>query len=527
MESAFGIGFGGVRVHADSTATELNNRIQAKAFTTGSDIYFRDGVPDVSSSSGQELLAHELTHVVQQGSTARRSSDVEPIQRRKGKGKKKRKKKPQRAGVQARPPVQAPPATVPTADSAFTELASLVDLAVPTEGDSGTLEASVKIPLTLLPSPFLEFDLEGELERTDEGVEGGFDVAIGYSGAIEPFGLTPEIVGKLGGFVEAQAGNASEMLKLISYGFFRQFRETNLVPKELTNYLWGQGGESGMSTAAEADLWGAGIEQQIFEQNPDAEVGVGVYGSVGASLGEEDAFKGELSTKVSSATKYNKETLEASGSGGVSQLGKATKEREGSGVSGMLGYYLGRGAEKSVGEVDRKLETELKLSYGSLEGEATFAIALKQPLEFELEVAAKGQMGASERKPAQIVETVVALLSNLRGIVSFLRANEETIGRHAGDLGEAAANLDAIVDSFTTQNDDLVKQLHGKIGGKGVRSVELGWALEFEDGKFKESKFSLSYVTEVKAEGLGAEAKIERKRELASFNWPTPPSPAP
>lgn len=67
MESAFGADFSGVRVHSGPTATELNDRIQAKAFTTGSDIYFRGSVPDVSSSSGQELLAHELTHTIQQG----------------------------------------------------------------------------------------------------------------------------------------------------------------------------------------------------------------------------------------------------------------------------------------------------------------------------------------------------------------------------------------------------------------------------------------------------------------------------
>jgi len=67
MESAFGADFGAVRIHTGTTSTELNDRIQAKAFTTGSDIYFRDSVPDANSSSGQELLAHELTHTIQQG----------------------------------------------------------------------------------------------------------------------------------------------------------------------------------------------------------------------------------------------------------------------------------------------------------------------------------------------------------------------------------------------------------------------------------------------------------------------------
>ena len=70
MEGAFGADFGAVRVHSGAHATELNDRIQATAFTTGNDIFFRDGVPDTSTASGQSLLAHELTHVVQQEGSA-------------------------------------------------------------------------------------------------------------------------------------------------------------------------------------------------------------------------------------------------------------------------------------------------------------------------------------------------------------------------------------------------------------------------------------------------------------------------
>ncbi len=66
MESAFGADFSDVRVHTGPEAAELNKDIQARAFTVGSDIYFRDGAPDMSSPASQELLAHELTHVVQQ-----------------------------------------------------------------------------------------------------------------------------------------------------------------------------------------------------------------------------------------------------------------------------------------------------------------------------------------------------------------------------------------------------------------------------------------------------------------------------
>jgi hypothetical protein len=66
MEGAFGADFSGVRVHTDGKSDELNQAIQAKAFTTGEDIFFREGAYEPGSRGGQELLAHELTHVVQQ-----------------------------------------------------------------------------------------------------------------------------------------------------------------------------------------------------------------------------------------------------------------------------------------------------------------------------------------------------------------------------------------------------------------------------------------------------------------------------
>ncbi|MDZ8228313.1 eCIS core domain-containing protein [Nostoc sp. ChiVER01] len=74
MEQAFRADFSGVRVHTDSQADQLNQSIQAKAFTTGQDVFFRQGAYEPGSRGGQELLAHELTHVVQQnGGAVRRS----------------------------------------------------------------------------------------------------------------------------------------------------------------------------------------------------------------------------------------------------------------------------------------------------------------------------------------------------------------------------------------------------------------------------------------------------------------------
>ncbi len=66
LEPALGADFSNVRIHTDDEADSLNRAVQAEAFTTGNDIFFRKGNYDPGSSEGRALLAHELTHVVQQ-----------------------------------------------------------------------------------------------------------------------------------------------------------------------------------------------------------------------------------------------------------------------------------------------------------------------------------------------------------------------------------------------------------------------------------------------------------------------------
>ncbi|MDG3493224.1 MULTISPECIES: DUF4157 domain-containing protein, partial [Pseudanabaena] len=68
LEEAFNADFRHVRVHTNEQSHQLNHSIQAIAFTTGTDIFFKQGAYQPRSRQGQELLAHELTHVIQQNS---------------------------------------------------------------------------------------------------------------------------------------------------------------------------------------------------------------------------------------------------------------------------------------------------------------------------------------------------------------------------------------------------------------------------------------------------------------------------
>jgi hypothetical protein len=102
FEPRFGRDFSGVRVHTDSQATESAKSIQARAFTAGQDMVFGTGEYATENQEGLRLLAHELTHVVQQGGKSHPKSF---IQRQQAGGA------PQSAATNTQPQADKPPLT--------------------------------------------------------------------------------------------------------------------------------------------------------------------------------------------------------------------------------------------------------------------------------------------------------------------------------------------------------------------------------------------------------------------------------
>jgi hypothetical protein len=78
MESAFHADFTGVRIHTGSHAASLSSEIGAQAFTYQNNIFFNENKYNPDSSGGRSLLAHELTHTVQQGASKTVHRDPEP-----------------------------------------------------------------------------------------------------------------------------------------------------------------------------------------------------------------------------------------------------------------------------------------------------------------------------------------------------------------------------------------------------------------------------------------------------------------
>ncbi|REG83998.1 eCIS core domain-containing protein [Algoriphagus antarcticus] len=70
METRFGYDFSDVRIHSGNDATTMSRDLNAKAFTVSNHIYFNQGNFSPNTSEGKQLLAHELTHTLQQGGSA-------------------------------------------------------------------------------------------------------------------------------------------------------------------------------------------------------------------------------------------------------------------------------------------------------------------------------------------------------------------------------------------------------------------------------------------------------------------------
>jgi len=84
FEPRFGRDFSDVRVHTDSRANQAASEINARAFTAGSDVFFASGQYQPGSQFGNHLLAHELSHVVQQASAIQTVNAAPGLQRQAG-----------------------------------------------------------------------------------------------------------------------------------------------------------------------------------------------------------------------------------------------------------------------------------------------------------------------------------------------------------------------------------------------------------------------------------------------------------
>ena len=79
MEPRFNADFSQVKVHTGDRAAKLNRQLNAKAFAVGGQVFFGKGQFKPETGEGRELIAHELTHTIQQGAAVQRSEDAAAV----------------------------------------------------------------------------------------------------------------------------------------------------------------------------------------------------------------------------------------------------------------------------------------------------------------------------------------------------------------------------------------------------------------------------------------------------------------
>lgn len=246
------------------------------------------------------------------------------------------------------------------ATSAFRRLGGLIDSAAPLEGDQATIALSVKIPV--VPPAFVGFEFGAQVARDGGKVSVSVNLGITGGGSV---GGVADLAGALGGYLKATAKTGADAAELMSYALFRRCRQSNLVPREIENKLWG--GESGGYGWNKAEDWSLAVEKRIFTDD-DAEVESGMYGSVSAKGKVGSAAELSGSAKGTIGTKINKKSIEGrKGAVGAKNLRSGADQ---SLAEDQRDYADSdrRGAQKSVGVGTGGLQLQFGAKTAGLDG---------------------------------------------------------------------------------------------------------------------------------------------------------------
>ncbi len=355
------------------------------------------------------------------------------------------------------------------ASSALARLAGPIGLAIPKPGDAVSGEVSVKIPMDQSGSSYLGFRIGLSAARMDNKAT-SLSCEIALISGMQIAGIA-DIGGEVGLTLTAQGKTPEQALKLISYGWYRAFREAPGIPREIPNLMWG--GSATSVGWVRSEQWAANIEKEAF-QRKDGDVplssGVGSaattneYVRIGAMAGlsaEVDLVgvaTAEAGISSQLGVHYDQRSVE---------LGKA---KRGKAVGEAL-KMPSRGKTDKLGTGYSSLGGNLGASVGPFSGSLAFSIAVMNREQTakkrdkripEGYVSVSGSLGATVPANAALTQMVVSAIKSLAPkMAGFLGVIERKSGgkleqnalgaagtmlvASLGDLPDALAALDLAV----------------------------------------------------------------------------------
>jgi hypothetical protein len=272
--------------------------------------------------------------------------------------------------------------TIPTRDKLSSYLSEKVStvilLAAPNPGDKCKLELDIEVPIE---PGFIGFNLTIEGEQNDDTTfKLGVKFIVSGGGSL---GASGKLKGKAGGYVEAQGKNSKHAMELISYGLYRRLRESSVLPREITNKIWGDQTDSKGYEASEE--WAAGVEMGLLKSR-EGEDFYTETGGAAALEGEADIPKiaklgGEI--EVTSGSRTNKESIqnlklkkyrEQQGQAPLHEVDITDLEQRKQVEEALISSRTKRGAQKKSGEGVMTLKFTGKADANSIAGEVSFKV---------------------------------------------------------------------------------------------------------------------------------------------------------
>ncbi len=630
FSNAYGTDLSGVRVHTDSTADKLSRSLQADAFTTGNDVFFRSGTYKPGTSSGDHLIGHELAHVATEsgGGAAQRSvrrfvsvkdfSEWTNLGMLSSKGTHKEKviallneydaiKKKSDAqpamvplytqmlqkvnamidwsedyldenadekgspdkGVQKRyegflkflglamdrkegieqtidkkssdpekakaPKVDASAAklrkhTGGDETTLFTKIGLGLSQQVPEDGDSTEFSIELKIPVGA--GAFVGGTASVSAEKDDGKIKARCQLMISGGGSV---GIA-EIKGALGGYVEAQGTDGALVGDLLQYALYRRMAESNLVPAEVQNYIFG--GDTGAKGARRAERKTLATEKKAFGEGGDDDN----YAESGG-IAEISAEAGLQAAKIGGSASYtegkrtDKTSLEMKGMTAGDKKGKAdtwasrltggargAQESTGRTIRGFnLGFELSAPVEASVGYEARWISEP---GSGGKPGKMTMS---DNKVSFEMNLTSGLAALTSDDTAGKINDAVSKIIGQIE--TEMKKADAKTLEER--ERVQLEADIDGMKDDITGEIEGSISEAAGSTGmqDEGTDYEAEGKVYE-NKGSFsfgveadfaaKEVAFTLSEETKrtldlgvVKVEATKKSKKFEKKKSFA------------
>lgn len=344
-------------------------------------------------------------------------------------------------------------------------LPTMLRLLAPGPGDLGKFDFQLEFPLD---ASGVSWYVGGRIYLESEAKESNEHKAK-FKGA---FRTGPKVGGvklalETGVQLEAQAQSPEEVSNLFNWGLYRRFRESEVIPRGVTNGLWG--GNKGTLGYMNAEKWAAGVEKDIFntgKNNEKAYVDLGFYGagqgdgSIGVAKvgGELFHYKGR---------KYTKHTLEMH-KGGV---GKTEYTKDGAQESrgqGSHRWELGAKVGIKPWAGDAKLKYE---SVKALKKQGKDKVGSYRPHKYELEVNAQVAIPLGGDLAQRIFTSAgPGIAKMIRDVAVIAQARHEKKGSPEMERSMLTGNLGELAVGF--ENNVEYNQIEGSGMGSELGSVD-------------------------------------------------------